>query len=471
MHLEIKEPLSNMKLRVLNIIIGLFIAACGITSCLDSDTVEYEFSSNASITAFSITDSIVTYYPAVVNGRDTTLSTGVVGTDYPFVINQHEGLIYNPDSLPFGTDVSKVVVDITADTEGIFIVAETDSLWEETDSLNFKNPIQFKVISQAGTFGRTYTAKINVHQIDPDSMSWTRIESNFASDIEGQKAVYANNHIYVFGEQNGQIIMTKANVSNATTWSAPVVLDIPGKIDYTSVMIWGNQFYILADNQLYISSDASNWQKQEVSHQISQLIANVHTSNNQKIIGVDVDNHYIESADGITWNQYETMPSEFPNSHISFASYALDTNSAFDKITLIGDNGVSTDTVTVAWTQLSSENEWIDLTPEYNNYGCPKFENISMIHYNNKLYAFGGDAQHKGSIDAFSKFYVSEDNGISWTAIKKKIMFPKDFNSLYNQAEGNYSCIVDDQNFIWIMWSHSNEVWRGRINKLGFDKK
>ena len=88
--------------------------------------------------------------------------------------------------------------------------------------------------------------------------------------------------------------MTKANVSNATTWSAPVVLDIPGKIDYTSVMIWGNQFYILADNQLYISSDASNWQKQEVSHQISQLIANVHTSNNQKIIGVDVDNHYIE---------------------------------------------------------------------------------------------------------------------------------------------------------------------------------
>ena len=94
-----------------------------------------------------------------------------------------------------------------------------------------------------------------------------------------------------------------------------------------------------------------------------------------------------------------------------------------------------------------------------------------MIHYNNKLYAFGGDAQHKGSIDAFSKFYVSEDNGISWTAIKKKIMFPKDFNSLYNQAEGNYSCIVDNQNFIWIMWSHSNEVWRGRINKLGFDKQ
>ena len=76
-----------MKLRVLNIIVSLFIAACTITSCLDSDVVEYEYSSNASITAFSITDSIVTYYPAVVNGIDTTLSTGVIGSDYPFIIS------------------------------------------------------------------------------------------------------------------------------------------------------------------------------------------------------------------------------------------------------------------------------------------------------------------------------------------------------------------------------------------------
>ena len=43
-----------MKLKALNIFIGLFIAACGITSCLDSDYTEYEYSSNSSITAFSI---------------------------------------------------------------------------------------------------------------------------------------------------------------------------------------------------------------------------------------------------------------------------------------------------------------------------------------------------------------------------------------------------------------------------------
>ena len=202
-----------MKLKVLNIIICLFIAACSITSCLHSDEIEYEFSSNASITAFSITDSIITYYPAVVNGKDTTLSTGIVGADYPFVINQSEGLIYNPDSLPVGTDVSKVVVSITADSY-VYIVAETDSLWEEKDSLNFKSPIQFKILAENGTFGRVYTAKINVHQQDPEVLSWQKLEGNFSTDIAKQKAIYLNNHIYVFAEQDGQAVVTTTEATS-----------------------------------------------------------------------------------------------------------------------------------------------------------------------------------------------------------------------------------------------------------------
>ena len=82
-----------MKFKVLNIVIGMFITACAITSCLDSDVTEYEYSSRASITAFSITDSIVTYHQTTIDGKDTTISTSVIGANYPFIINQNEGLI------------------------------------------------------------------------------------------------------------------------------------------------------------------------------------------------------------------------------------------------------------------------------------------------------------------------------------------------------------------------------------------
>ena len=469
MHLEIKEPLSNMKLRVLNIIVSLFITACTISSCLDSDVVEYEYSSNASITAFSITDSIITYYPAVVNGKDTTLSTAVVGAKYPFVINQHEGLIYNSDSLPVGTDISKVVVNITADTQGIYIVAEKDSLWEKADSLNFENPIQFKVLAEIGTFGRTYTAKINVHQQEPDSLTWTNINANFPKTIQKQKAVCNNNCIYVFAEDGTQVVMTKT--ADGKNWSELTAIDIPTQTDYSSVMVWGNQFYILSEKELYTSNDGLQWIKVESAQKITRLLANIHTEHNHKIIGVDHENYYIESEDGVIWNRYETMPTKFPTSQISSVSYALETNNKLGRIVLIGNNDIATDTITSVWTTLTTETYWTDLLIEDQNYACPRLENSQLIQYNGLLYMFGGPKLNMGEAQAFEHFYVSKDNGISWEAITKKVMFPQEFNALYEEAEGNYSCVVDDQQFIWFMWSQTGEVWRGRINKFGFEKQ
>jgi len=460
-----------MKLKVLNIIICLFIAACCITSCLDSDTVEYEPSSNASITAFAITDSIVTKELISVNGIDSTISESIIGSDYPFVINQNEGLIYNPDSLPIGTDISKVVVNITADTYYVYIVAETDSLWEETDSLNFEQPIQFKVLAENGTFGRTYTAKINVHRQDPEVFSWQKLESNFDTAIEGQKAVYFNDHIYVFGQQDGQIVVTHTEQTDGNVWSTPVHVETPTEADYTSVMVWGSQLCILADNEMYTSQDGLVWEKTGTTTNIRQLVANIYADNVQKLIGIDTDNHYIETYDGIIWEQYEEMPAEFPTNNLSYASYALDTNKDINRVVVIGDNSVASDTIAVAWSQLDPENNWIDLAAPDNNDACPKLENMSMIRYNNMLYTFGGNGQHKEAIEPFSKLYFSKDNGITWKATPEKVSFPEEFQTLYEESGSNYSCIVDDNHFIWIMWSQTGEVWKGRINKLGFDKQ
>ena len=33
------------------------------------------------------------------------------------------------------------------------------------------------------------------------------------------------------------------------------------------------------------------------------------------------------------------------------------------------------------------------------------------------------------------------------------------------------SYIIDEEQFLWIIWSQTGEVWRGRINKLGFEKQ
>ena len=457
-----------MKLRFLNIISCLFIAACIITSCLEQEDYEYELSSNSSITAFSISD-ILTQYTKFIDGKDSIMEDTVIGTDYPFSIDQQMGVIYNADSLPIGTDVSKVKVNITADTYGIYIVASADSLWEEEDSLNFEKPIQFKVLSETGVFGRIYIAKINVHQQNPDSMVWKKMTTNFPTEIQKQKAVFANSQIFVFAEQPSQVAVSTMDI-NTNQWTSLQPIDIPTKADYASVMTWNSRFYILAQNQLYTSGNGINWSKVETEQTFSQLTACISTNAIQKMIGIDMENHYIESTDGINWETYGTIPDRFPTQNISFAAYPLTTNEALGKIVVTGFNESLSENGNWTWTQLTSDQEWTDLSYETNQYLCPNFENPSMIHYNNQLYAFGGAINGDKDTKPFSHFYSSIDNGITWEKLTELVMFPEEFAQLYNQAKGNYSWAIDQNNFLWIMWSQSGEVWRGRINKLGFRK-
>lgn len=454
-----------MKLKVLNIIACLFIAACVITSCLDNDEIVYETNYKSSITAFSF-DSIVTYYPSVTKeGKDTTLSKYVVGSEYPFIIDQVRKEIYLADSLPVGTDISKVAVNISSEGYYIFVEAgENDSIWSDSDSLDFTNPVKFKVLSEMNTFGHIYTAQIDVHQQDPDIMSWTKF-AKLGNNIKTPKAVYANENIFVFTEGNTQVAVT--STKDGKEWTSLQTIDLPIKADYTTAIEWAGKIYMLADKTLYVSENGINWTKVETEQTFSTLLA----SCKSKMVGIDTDNHYIESADATNWEKYQEMPADFPKAPFSYTSYALTTNANMERIVLMGNNPLKQDTTNVVWGQIDNEQEWAALTYEKNKELCPKFENPTIIRYNNKLYAFGGPAIDGTEIHAFELFYASKDNGISWEPITEKLLFPEEFSTLYEQAEGDYSCIVDKNNFVWIIWSNTGEVWRGRINKMGFIKQ
>ncbi len=459
-----------MKLRILNIISCLLVAACMITSCLNEDDNLWEYvpSSNASITAFSI-NNIETSYKAVVNGKDTTLIATVNGADYPFTIDQQQNLIYNTDSLPVGTDVSKVIVNITADTKAIFLASKTDTLWVAEDSLDYTQPVMFKIQAESGLF-RTYKTMINVHQQVADSMVWKKMATNFNTDIQKQKSVFANNQIYTFVDKDSQVAVTTMN-TKSHEWTALQTIQIPAKADYASVMIWNGQFYILAANELYTSADGLEWTKVETNQAFKQLTAGISLQTEKKLVAINTENQYMESEDGQSWTVYETVPTDFPTENLSFAAYPLITNPKLGRINVMGNEQNDQNKNLMIWTQLASDHEWTALTMEDNSNACPNLENPSMIHYNDQLYIFGGPAKNNEKIKAFSKFYSSIDNGITWEEKTEHILFPAEFTTLYQQAGGDYSYAIDQDNFLWIMWSQTGEVWRGRINKLGFDKK
>lgn len=462
-----------MKIKFLPVITSLLAAAFMITSCLDSNEVETEYSSNASITAFSIND-IDTRHTETRNGKDTTIVTTVIGKKYPFSIDQSKRFITNLDSLPVGTDITKVVASITADTPWIIMTKEDkDTVWTSTDSLNFETPLKFKVVAYSGVYGPSYTVNLKVHKQVPDSLQWTRVSTAFHKEIAAQKAVALGETIYVFAQLNDQTVLTTTSIQDGRNWTTPQTLNLPTPIDYTSAMAWGDHLYVLANADLYRSANGSTWERVNADDvKLSRLIANTASANNRKLYAINTDNHFVESENGTAWSVQEEVGEGFPTHNLSYASLPLVTNPSIERIAVMGNNEVPSDTTCITWSKLTTEKAWGDYPSNSNSNFCPKLAHISMIYYNDLLYTFGGPSQRNGKeIPAFSLFYVSKDQGITWQSVSRYLSFPDSFANLYQQADGNYSCVIDKNDFLWIIWSKSGEVWRGRINKLGFEQQ
>ena len=120
----------------------------------------------------------------------------------------------------------------------------------------------------------------------------------------------------------------------------------------------------------------------------------------------------------------------------------------------------------------ANKGEWVSRAQ---NLPLPNLENVTMIYYDGKLYAFGGGY---GEIKPFSQFYCSTDNGLCWRPVTECMAFPAEFSELYTAHSKNYSCAVTPKlesetsrgNFIWIVWEDGS-ICRGRINRLGFTPK
>lgn len=195
-------------------VVGLLTVMSTMTSCLNSDVEEVTYSSETSITSFSLGTLHVKRVGKDSKGEDSTYTDTISMANYPFTINQAMRTIENKDSLPVGTDISRVITNITADSNYILYGKITskgaeakDTLWTSTDSINFSfapsEGLTFKVLAYSGVVGKAYHVKVNVHTQEPDSLQWNKelMGSAFTSGtLTKQKAVYINNCIYVFGK-------------------------------------------------------------------------------------------------------------------------------------------------------------------------------------------------------------------------------------------------------------------------------
>lgn len=143
-----------------------------LTSCLGDDEDEMTYPSDAAIIAFSLGNANLYTTLTSSTGADSIVKSVYKASDYKFYIDQVNRTIYNPDSLPYGTDVAHMICVITSKNSGNLVIKEinNDSLrfYHVSDSIDFSVPRVVSVYSLDGTNHVNYTVTVNVKKSSKD---------------------------------------------------------------------------------------------------------------------------------------------------------------------------------------------------------------------------------------------------------------------------------------------------------------
>lgn len=485
-----------MKIKFLPLIAVLFAATSIMTSCLDNDVEQITYTSETSITGFSLGTLNIDRIGKDKNGLDSHYVDTLDCSNYPFTIDQINRIITNKDSLPVGTYIDKVITNITYDAGMLGYTpkgSDHDTIWTSTDSIDFTEPVEFKVYAYSGVEGKPYKVTINVHKQEPDTISWKKFDTQLqlfnAGSLSEQKAVYANGKVYVFGKNGNGTHIEYSDVANdnPSPW-VPVTDNIPSNIDTYSATAWAGNIYFLArgtnDKQLYKLNVTTDKIEPVGTETFEMLIGGNDIKSELYVVKDGESGIYKESPwtkDTDPFTQFKAGQPFFSNT--TTASY--NSNITTTVALCYNQGNTANDTTALVFNRISSDNKWEE---RMQNLPLPNLENVTMIYYDGKLYAFGGGY---GEIKPFSQFYCSTDNGLCWRPVTECMAFPAEvpdtenpnreyinFPDLYDTHHGNYSCAVTPKlesetsrgNFIWIVWEDGS-ICRGRINRLGFTPK
>ena len=455
-----------MKKKLAIYLSAFFMLFAGISCSMSDGGTTVVLSPYAMISSFSIGDIKSSYPDFTSTGEDTTVVRTISTSAYPFTINQLDGEIFNVDSLPFSTDVSKVVMTLTVNGSVAMYIDSlgTYEYFSTSDSIDFTTPRLFRVYAADGSHHKDYTVTVNVHKVEPELMAWSKYQSPVGVIPAG--IVEFKNSVYLFGTAaDGSLALAVSPLDSEPVWESLQLNGLPATADVAYVQQFAGSLFVVAEGDVYVSDDAANW---TAVLQGVGAIAFAGASDSDEKIWLSTEQGLMCSNDGVNFVVVEDTPDGFPMYGVSTMSYPLLHNANITRYMVIGYANPEMEGDVVVWSHLSSENGWVRYDNE-KDYSCPSLKGLRVLRYDSKFYAFGGAGIAAGMpVMAFGSFYISKDNGIVWKACEDFYQrLPKEL--LGDNAQ--FAAFADSNNYIWIVTDGVNGgVWKGIINRLGFEK-
>lgn len=195
-----------------------------------------------------------------------------------FSIDLKNGVIFNADSLPKGTNISKLGVNITFAQTPDYATIEMiggseregtiDYKSNSSDTLDFTGNVALTI--GIGEISKTYRLKVNVHKTNPDALIWDNIAratlpSRLANPVAQKSVEYVDDDILCcIQEADGSYTLAVSNNLFTNQWNKFEVA-LPVNANIRSFNAINDDLYILDNNnKLYTShlnqESISAWQ-------------------------------------------------------------------------------------------------------------------------------------------------------------------------------------------------------------------
>lgn len=432
----------NRKLSSL-ILATLIVAGAALAGC--NGESNYEFGKEADLTS----STMVTKFELGANWRILENLDSVF-----FSIDLVNRQIFNADSLPFGTDVSKLTVSVNTPNsptlEMIFVSPATgkDTIINITDSpkdsINFAYGTQYlRVTAPNGTSVANYRVKVNVHKVQPDSLMWTSgatgtLPTPISMPAEQSTVRLGDKLMCLAGTSRRVTLSTTADPYDFNSWQS-IDVTLPANSIISSLTAADDALYLLtADGALYSTTDPAmaSWTEVEPA---SASWTHLYGEFDGKLVGV-------RGSEWATWppsvsGSIASLGSDFPVAQTSQLVTYMSDWAIEPQALMVGGKSADGTLTGAAWGFNGSE--WFRLSSTSGVRQLPAADGYTLFPYftytagKNWVYtprAVWIAIGHEVSADlrsVTSTVYCSQDNGISWIPAPENLQLPKAIGPRY----------------------------------------
>lgn len=360
-----------------------------------------------------------------------------------FTIDQKNRLIYNADSLPMGTDVTKLTTSVTfASTvsKSQYVISDGTRIKDETtidysdtstDSIDFTGKVTLNVTSHDGTKVMSYRVKVNVHQVQPDSIQFplsARRDLPAAADENYALGMAQLNGMFYCMVKNSNGSYVGEAATPAGKWSTEKVA-LPFTPVEGTLTASSEALYVLdTDGNLYTSQDAREWNATGVVWKALLGGYDNRVLGITSVDGVNFSDEYPHRADF----KSTALPAKFPVTGFSQLAVANNDWSLNPIAIMVGGRDADGVLSNASWGY--DGKSWAQLNAQGTD-ALPALEGVTLAtYYTYDVSAYNQSATPKttwvvmGGRTVGGVFntttYVSRNLGITWTKGASGIQLP-----------------------------------------------